>query len=350
MSIRRPGIPSLLPAGVVAASIVAVGLIIRASGYDPAAAAGAVWHSAFGSTFAVFSGTLKRATPLLTLGIAVSIAFRAGVLNIGADGQFLAGAAASVAAGLSLGGLPRPVVLPIELLAGVGGGAAWAAIAATLRRRYEVTEVVSTLLLNFIAANLVGYLVRGPLQEPSHVYPQTPQLAEAARLPILVPGQRLHWGFVISGAVAVAAWWFASRTAAGFRARVAGASPAVAHSAGLVDVASVQSRALIASGAIAGIAGFCEASGVTFRLYEGLSPGYGYTAIAVALLGNLSPPGVVAAAVMFGALGAGADGMQRDAGIPAEFASVVAALIILGTLAVSAARRAHNPAAAERAW
>lgn len=337
LRMRRSG--ALLPVGVFVAAVAIVGVVMMLSGYDPVAAAGAAWGASFGSTFAIVSGTLKRATPLITLGIAVSVAFRAGVLNIGADGQFLAGASAAVAAGLMFGGLPRVVLLPAEFAAGLCGGAAWAAIAATLRRRFGVAEVVSTLLLNFVAANLVGYLVRGPLQEPSHAFPQTSLLGEAARLPVLVASQRLHWGFVIACGVAFFAWRFASRSAAGFRARVVGASPAVAHSASLIDVRAVQARALIASGAISGLAGFCEVAGVTFGLYEGLSPGYGFTAIAVALLANLNPLGVLATAVLFGALSAGADGMQRDAGIPAEFAAVVAALVILGTILVSAARR-----------
>ncbi len=333
-------------AAVFFASIALVAVCIWAAGYDASRAGSAAWNAAFGSPFAFFSGTLKRATPLLTLGIAISVAFRAGVLNIGADGQFLAGAAASVAVALTFSSWPRMVLLPMELLVGACAGAAWAGGAAVLKRRYAVGEVVSTLLLNFVATNLIGYLVRGPLQEPSHSYPQTPQIAPAGRLPILLPGQRLHWGFVIAVAVAIGAWWFFQRTAAGFRMRVVGASPSVAYSAGLIDVGAVQARALIASGAIAGLAGCCEVAGVTYGLYEGLSPGYGYTAIAVALLGGLGAGGVVVSALLFGALAAGADGMQRDAGIPPEFASIAAAMMILGMLIASTVQRARGAAPA----
>lgn len=347
MTTRSGRLSRLLPAGVFIASVIAVGVIIRAFGYDPAQAVRAAWRASFGSPFAILSGTLKRATPLIGLGIAVSVAFRAGVLNIGADGQFLAGASAAVATGLAFSGLPAAVLLPIELAAGACGGAIWAGIAATLRRRHDVTEVVSTLLLNFVAMNLVGYLVRGPLQEPSRVYPESSLLGTAARLPLLVRGQRLHYGFAIACVLAGGAWWFATRTASGFRARVVGMSPSVARNASLIDVATVQSRALVASGAIAGIAGFSEVAGVTYRLYDGLSPGYGYTAIAVALLADLNPVGVLASGVMFGALGAGADGMQRDAGIPAEFAAVVAALVILGALVVSTVQRSSGEPANE---
>ena len=342
MIARSGRLGKFLSVGVLIASVIIVGAFIRAFGYDPAQAARAAWRASFGSPFAIFSGTLKRATPLIALGIAVSVAFRAGVLNIGADGQFLAGASAAVAAGLALSGLPPAALLPIELAAGACGGAMWAGIAAILRRRYDVTEVVSTLLLNFVAVNLIGYLVRGPLQEPSRGYPESSLLGSAARLPLLVRGQRLHYGFAIACVLAGGAWWFATRAASGFRARVVGTSPSVARSASLIDVAVVKSRALVASGAIAGIAGFSEVAGVTYRLYDGLSPGYGYTAIAVALLAGLNPIGVLVSGVMFGALGAGADGMQRDAGIPAEFATIVAALVILGALVLSTVQRASG--------
>ncbi len=320
---------------VVAGALAIVAGFVAVAGYDVSEAASAAFDGAFGSAFAVLSGTLKRATPLLLLGVAVAVAFRAGVLNIGAEGQFLSGAAAAVAVGLYASpGTPGPVLVLSELAAAAAAGLAWAGIAAWLKARFRVTEVVSTLLLNFVAINLVGYLVRGPLQEPTYTYPQSPTIGDVARLPLLFDGHRLHLGFLISLAVAVGAWWVFSRTAAGFRLRLAGLSPRAAASAGLVPVERVQAKALLVSGAIAGVAGFCEVTGVTYRLFEGLSPGYGYTAIAVALLGNLNPIGIIASATLFGALGSGADAMQRNAGIPAEFASVVAALIVLGVLAV----------------
>jgi simple sugar transport system permease protein len=221
-----------------------------------------------------------------------------------------------------------------ELTVGVFAGAMWAGVAAWLKRRFGVMEVVSTLLLNFVALNLVGFLVRGPLQEPTGAYPASATLVPVARLPLLMDGQRLHWGFVLSIGIAVAAWWFFRSTAAGFQVRVTGASRTVAASAGRLDVGGVQMWTLVSSGAIAGLAGACEVTGVTYALYEGLSPGYGYTAIAVALLAGLHPLGIIASAVLFGALGAGADAMQRDAGVPAEFAAVATALVVLGVLAI----------------
>jgi simple sugar transport system permease protein len=330
----------LLTIGIAAA-------MLHIAGFDVGRVGDAAWRGAFGSFSAVVSATLKRATPLMLLGIAVAVAFRAGVLNIGADGQFLAGATSSVATGLLLAGSPSFLVLGASLCAGVAAGAVWAALAAWLRARFAVAEVVSTLLLNFVAANFVGYLVRGLMQEPTHAYPQSAILPVAARLPQLVPGERLHAGFAIAVLACVVAAWAFDRTAAGFRAKVVGLNPRAAESAGGVSAIRVQARALIVSGGLAGLAGFCETSGVTYALYEGLSPGYGYTAIAVALLGGLRPSGVAAAAIFFGALGAGADAVQRDAGVPAEMASVVAALVILGLLVAPRVRSGTQPAGAK---
>lgn len=334
----------LVAVGIVTCALIAVSLIISAAGYDLGGAARAAANGAVGSWFAVLSATLKRTTPILILGLAVAVAFRAGVLNIGAEGQFLAGAASACAVGLyAAPAFGRATVL-LALMAGVVAGAGWAGIAALLKRRFAVVEVVSTLLLNFVAAGVVGYLIRGPLQEPTGAYPQSSLLTPAARLPLLIAGQRLHAGFVIALLLALVGWWVFRSTAIGFRLRVTGSGRAAAASAGLINVDLVQMQALIVSGALAGLAGACEVTGVTYALYEGLSPGYGYSAIAVALLGGLNPIAIIASAILFGALGAGADAMQRDAGVPAEFAAVAAALVILGVLVVPAAQRLTRPA------
>ena len=306
----------------------------------------AFWRGSVGSEYAIVSATLVRATPLIFTGLAVAIAFRAGVLNIGAEGQFLAGATAAtiLAAAASTWAAPAQamIALPVALLSGAACGAAWAGAAAWLRRRFGVLEVISTIMLNFIALYGVAYLVRGPLQEPLHIYPQSPTLAVALHLPRLIPGTRLHIGFAMAVVAAAAAWWVLRRTAAGFRLRVTGANPLAAASAGRIDVSAVTTRAFLVSGAVAGFAGAVEVTGVTYALYENISPGYGYTAIAVALLARLDPLAVVASGVLFGALEAGASGMQRDAGVPSVVVSVVEAAIILAILG-GRALRGHRP-------
>ncbi len=326
-------------------AIVAVTFVVMAAGYDVSRAAAALWDGSFGSAYSFFSGTLQRATPLIIVGLAVAVAFKAGVLNIGAEGQLLSGAAATITAGLAMSGWPAWLSIPLELLAGMVAGAVWAGIAAVLKRRFGVLEVISTLMLNFVALFGVSYLVHGPLQEPTHTYPETLRLAASARLPLVVPGQQLHLGFVLAIALGVAAHWYIRSTAGGFRLRVAGEGPLAAASAGRVKVDQVLFGAFLASGAIAGLGGAVQVTGVTYKLYELISPGYGYTAIAVALLARLSPFGVIIAGVFFGGLEAGGAGMQRDAGVPAGFVYVIEALVILGVLAVDRARTL----AAERA-
>jgi len=323
-------------AALLALAIVA--LVVAAGGYDIARAASALWNGSVGSSYSFFSGTLVRATPLIIVGLAVAVAFQAGVLNIGAEGQLLAGAAATVAAGLALSAWPGWLSIPIELAAGMLAGAAWASVAAVLKRSFGVLEVISTLMLNFVALYMVSYLVRGPLEEPTHTYPETLRLAESARLPVIIPGQRLHLGFTLAVLLAIVAWWFMRSTVAGFRIRAVGAGPAAAASAGRVSVDRVVFRTFLASGALAGLGGAVQVTGVTYKLCELISPGYGYTAIAVALLARLNPLAVIVAGIFFGALEAGGAGMQRDAGVPSGFVYVIEALVILGVLAVDRVR------------
>ncbi|MGD2047057.1 MAG: ABC transporter permease, partial [Gemmatimonadota bacterium] len=315
---ERGGWTSLTVAAVaLAMTALAAAVLLAMGGYDPVRAAAAMWSGAFGSREAFLSVTLVRSVPFLLTGLAVALAFRAGVWNIGAEGQLYAGAIAAVWIGLIGGGLPAWILAPAVLLAAGAAGAAWALVPALMKLRLGVGEVITTILMNFIGINFAAYLVHGPLQEPRGVFPQTDQIAEAARLPALFPGTRLHVGFLLAvllaGGLAVAI----RRTRWGFRVRAVGASERAARVAGRIDSNRVVMGAFLASGALAGLAGGVEISGLTYALYEGLSPGWGYTAIAVALLAALDPAAVVGTAVLFGALEAGSGAMQREAGIPA---------------------------------
>lgn len=325
-------------ATVVLVSLLALGalwLALRLAGLDATRALVALWDGSFGSGYSLTSSTLVRATPLVLTGLAVAIAFRAGVWNIGAEGQLLAGAATAAAVGLFATPLLGPFSVVGALAVGALAGALWAWIAAYLRNRFGVLEVISTIMLNFVALYSVGYLVRGPLQEPTHIYPQSDPLPELARLPRLIEGSRLHWGFVLALVAAPVAWWWLRYTAAGFRVRAVGQNPAATRVAGKVDVGRTIMRVFLASGALAGLAGAIEVTGVTFALYENVSPGYGYTAIAVALLAGLDPLGVLATGLLFGALEAGALSMQREAAVPAVVVNVVEALLVLLILAAA---------------
>lgn len=318
---------------LAAASIVLLALLLLATGHDVGPALRALVSGAVGSSYALLSATPVRAIPLALAGLAIAIAFRAGILNIGAEGQLLSGAIAAAALA-SVVAVPGGGVAPsIAMLLMVGGGAVagagWAGIAAWLRQRFGVLEVISTIMLNYLAVNLLGYLVRGPLQEPTRVNPQSESLVAGYHLPMLVEGTRLHAGVLLAVALAVGLWWWLRATAGGFRLRAVGANPRAAASAGRIDVARTTTIAFLASGALAGLAGSVQYAGVTYALYENFSPGYGYTAIAVALLARLHPVGVLATALLFGALEAGANAMQRDAGVPNVVVSVVEATLIL---------------------
>lgn len=333
----------LAPAAVAVGALVLTTVVAAASlklgGFHPATGGAAMIRGAVGSPEAFFSITLVRAVPLILTGLAVALAFRAGIWNIGAEGQLYAGAVVAVWVGLRFAWLPAVVLVPAVLLGASLAGAAWTLVPALLRFRMGVGEVITTILMNFVGIYLAAYVVHGPLQESRGVFPQTDPVAEAARLPTLVAGTRLHVGFLLAVLLAVLLWAFFRWTVAGFRIRAVGANPVAAAVAGRVEADAVALRAFLASGALAGLAGGVEVSGVTFALYEGLSPGWGYTAIAVALLAGLNPAGVLVAGILFGALEGGAGAMQREAGIPSAWVGAVEALVILSVLAVDQLRR-----------
>ena len=290
---------------------------------------------------ALVADALARATPLIIAGLAVAFAFRGGVFNIGAEGQLLVGAIAATAVTLASSGSIGRFSVVLAVVAGALAGAAWAWIAAELKRRFHVLEIISTIMLNFIAIHLVSFLVRGPLQEPARIYPQTETFIKSGRLPLLVPGTRLHLGFALAILLAVTLAWVFNHTAFGFRVRATGASPAAARIAGLIDTDKTSLAVFLISGALAGIAGSIEVSGVTFALYENLSPGYGYTAIAVALIAGLNPIGIIASGIFFGILETGASALQREFAVPSSLASVVEAALIIGALTIAAVRGRH---------
>jgi simple sugar transport system permease protein len=316
--------------------VLAVGLAL--AGYDAGLALGALWRGAFGSWYAITSATLVRAVPLIVLGLGLALAFRAGALNIGAEGQFYAGAIAATWIGAHVAGWPGGLAIGAVWIGAAMAGALWIVVPVVLRLRFGVLEVITTLLLNFVAEAAVSYAVTGPLQEKSGIYPQSDPIALAARLPTL-PGSRLHLGLGLALVLAVVLWLLFTRTAWGFRLRAAGLSPHAAEISGRIRVKRVLGVALLWSGALAGLGGGIEITGVTYALFQNLSPGYGFTAIAVALLARLHPIGVVAAGLLFGALEAGAQGMQREAGVPAVAVYVIEAVIILVVLLTDALAR-----------
>ena len=340
----------LRPLVAVAAALAVAGVVLALLGYSPLTALGALFRGSLGSPAALTATALKT-SPLLLTGLAVALSFRCGMWNIGAEGQLYAGALAATAVATRLWpGGPGLAVAPAAALAGALAGSLFAAAAGGLRALRGVSEVISTILLNFVAIQLVALAVQGPLQEASGAYPQSEALAQAARLPAL---GRVHLGVPVSLALAAVSAWLLFQTGFGFRVRAAGLAPLASRFAG-ISPERHGVAVLALAGALAGLAGAFEVMGVTGRLYQGLSPGYGYTAIAVALLARLHPLAVVPSALFFGVLEAGSGAMQREAGVPSVVSELVKGAVILfsvgfATMAGSARRRSTGSAAAAAA-
>ncbi len=333
---RRARVPAALalatPLLAVAAALAVAGLLIAAAGAPVAAAWGEILRGAFGSRLAA-TETLTRAVPLILTGLSAAVAFRARLWNIGAEGQLYLGAIAVAAAGsMATAGLPGWVQIPLLMACGAAAGMVLLVVPLWLRLRLGVDEVVTTLLLNFVAILVVSMLIDTVLKDPmAFGWPQSRAVEDAAMLPRLVARSRLHIGLAVAVALAVAVHWVQARSVFGMRARAAGLSPAGAAFAGVPIGRTLVVVALL-SGGLAGLAGAVEVMGVMGYVTTELSAGYGYSGIVVAMLANLHPLGVVAAAIFAAALFVGADAMSRSLDIPAYIADVTVALSLLAML------------------
>jgi simple sugar transport system permease protein len=303
----------------LAALLLCAGLLALA-GQNPLVAGQALVVGAVGSKVRL-AESLAKTIPLAMTGLGVALAFRGGFWNIGAEGQFLMGALAATALATQLN-WPLWAVL----IGGMVLGAVWALIAGVLKTRRNAPEIITTIMLNYIALNIIEFCVRGPLQEAARSQPQSDVLPKGAQLPALISGTTLHAGIFIALVCALASWWFLFRTERGFLLRASGAGPIAARASGIrVEREILFGVAL--SGALCGLGGAMEICGATKQL--GLSGfGYGYTAIAVALLAGLHPLGVLPAALLFGLLSAGGGAMERSANIPAVAVSMVTGILI----------------------
>jgi ABC-type uncharacterized transport system permease subunit len=292
------------------------------------------WHST-GETrelieaFRPFAESLVISTPYIFAGLAVAIGFRGGLFNIGAEGQLFVGGLASAYVGYSISGLPWFLHLPLALLAGIAAGAFWGAIPGYLKARTGAHEVINTIMMNYIAFRLTDYLLQGgPMTRPDGL-PITPEIAPSAYLPALFPRpMRLHAGFFLALAVAVLVYWFLWKTTKGFEIRMVGANPHAARYAGVrITRTTVLTMAL--SGALAGLAGANQVLGLDHKMVRAFSTGYGFDSIALALLGNSHPLGVVLASLLFGFLRGGAARMQSVAGVPVEIIRIIQGMVII---------------------
>jgi simple sugar transport system permease protein len=317
--------------GSLAAALAVGAALIALTGGSPGRAYLALLDGAFGSVSSV-AVTLQKTAPLVFTGLSVAFAFRAGLLNIGAEGQLYMGALASVLGGIHLAVLPPGLHAAVALTLGLLAGAAYGAGAGYLKARRGVSEIISTIMLNFLAIFFVSYLVQGPVAEPPGYFHQTAAIAPGAALPPLLPGAGLSSGIVLAVAAAVLLRLVLWRTPVGFLVRAVGHNPVAARFAGM-SVGGATVVAMAMSGAMAGLAGAVEILGEQHRLLDFFSPGYGFDGIAVAFLGRSDPLWVILAALFFAALRTGANQMQRVSGMPVALVQVLQALVIVFVLA-----------------
>ncbi|GAB4520826.1 MAG: ABC transporter permease [Anaerolineales bacterium] len=312
-----------LMAVLLAALMSAVILLI--SGANPLAAYGALLKGSFGSLTAL-TRTLEKATPLIFSGLAVAFAFKAGLFNIGAQGQLLFGAIVAAAIGFGVHGLPPYIHAPLALLAGALAGGLFAAVPGALKTYTGAHEVITTIMLNYIAINITDYLADGPWKDtsPGNIVARTPEIAAAARIPTL---GGIPLGFVVAVGVAAAAWWLLWRTTLGFEIRTVGQNPHAARYSGM-KVARTIILTMVISGLLAGLGGAVETQGVVYRYQPGFNVGLGFDGITIALLGRTHPFGVIPAALLVGAMKAGSSMMQFNAGVAKEITDVVQALML----------------------
>jgi simple sugar transport system permease protein len=320
------GVLLLYPLAAVAATLALVSLLVLAAGASPLSVFGLVLKGAAGSQFALME-TLTRATPLIFTGLAVAVAFRARLWNIGAEAQLYIGAVVTVV--LGTGALPSIVLIPVIMIAAMAAGALLLLGPTLLKTRFGVDEVVTTLLLNFIALLFVSMLLEGPLKDPTGLgWPQSSRLVADAQLPRIVTGRRLHYGFVIALAAALCVWVVMKKTVLGYEMRAVGHNAEAARFAGM-PVNAVLAKTALLSGGLAALAGFSEVSGLKGNLTLDLSPGFGYSGIVVAMLAMLNPIGVVVSAIFVAGIFVGADAMSRAAKVPSYIADVMVATALL---------------------
>ncbi len=322
----------LPPVLAILATMIIGGILFAFLGKDPVQAIRIIFVDPL---FDSYSRTeiLVKASPLVLIAIGLSFGFRAGIWNIGAEGQFIVGAIAGGAVGLALWQVPGVWVLPAMCAAGMLGGFLWAMIPALLRNRYNTNEILVSLMLVYVAELLLSALVSGPLRNPDGFnFPESRQFHDSATLPILMEGTRVHIGIVVAVVVAILAYFMLQRHVFGFNVRLAGLAPRAAHFAGVS-----RSRTVIVcmglSGALAGLAGVFEAAGPVGQLVPSLPAQYGFTAIIVAFLGRLHPIGIILAGLVMALTYIGGETAQFTLQIPAAAIQVFQGLLLFFLLA-----------------
>ena len=319
------------PVWAFGVAIAIVLFLVWTVGANPWSALGELASGAFGSSYALGTTAVKT-TPLLLTGLAVTIGVRCGVWNLGTEGQVYMGALLATVVLLQLNDIRSGLLLiPVGLVCGFVGGSVWMAIPALLRVFRGVSELITTLLMSFIAINVTTVLIQGPLGKAGSSFPTSEDIPASSVLPILISGTRMHWGIVIAIALSAVAYFVVWKTGFGLEIRTVGQNERAARFAG-IPARTRLLQVLLLSGGIGGLAGAVEIMGVHHRLPQGFSPGYGFAAIAVALLARSDPRWIVFAALLFGALESGAPALQRNLGVPTQIADITQALVILSVI------------------
>ena len=316
----------LSPLLAIAAALIVGAMLMLLVGANPVVAYTALFQESLFSYFGL-GNTLTKMAPLLLTSLGVLVALRGGQFNIGGEGQIYLGALGSALVGLYVRGIPAWIHIPLALLAGFGFGAVWGWIPGYLKAIRGINEVITTLLLNYIAVNLVSYLVQNPLKAPNAPSPYSPVIAKSAQLPIL-PGSLTHGGILLGLLAAGIVWLLLQRTSLGYQMTAVGFNPVAARYAG-ISVPRTILLVMSLAGGLAGLAGSCEVMGLKYRLFEEVSPGYGFEAIAIAFLSRGSVLGVVLTTLFFAAVRSGANVMQRSAGVPVTIVLVIQGLTVL---------------------
>lgn len=327
----------VLAFAVLLVTYVLTAAMIRGAGANPLAVYQRYLITPLGTKTSV-GEVLLVATPLMFTGLSVAIAFRAGFYNIGAEGQFLAGAVAATFVGITFKELAAPVAIPLVFAAGAAGGAAWVVVPALLRARFRIDEVVTTLLLNPVALLSVQGLLNGPWRNRKTHFPESEKIGAGYVLPHVIPNTRVHLGFAVAVAIAIVMWVVVGRTPIGLRLRAVGLAPAAARFNG-VQVERTLLGAALVSGAIAGLGGASQVAGLQGQLTGEISAGFGYTGIVVATLAALSSYGVVLVAAVLADILVGAESTSRALQLPPQMGQVVTATVLLVTVSVSVLRR-----------
>jgi ABC-type uncharacterized transport system permease subunit len=325
--------------------IIISGMLVPDGRFDPtlpitaygALIEGSLWN-AEGINLTGIGNALNAATPLILTGLSVAFGFRAGLFNIGAQGQFFLGAFVAAVVGTRLVGVPFPIGMAIAVLAGALGGAFWGFIPGILKAWRGAHEVVVTIMLNSVAALFLNLLASGLFRDPGATFPRTPDVQPGALMPILIEGTRLHGGIFLALIVAAATWFLLFKTTLGFEIRTVGANPNAARYAG-IRPALITVLTMSMAGGLAGLAGAAEILGITKNYPAEYNTTYGFDGIAVALLGRAHPVGVIGAALLFGVLRSGAGSMQRQTDIPVDIISIVQGVILLFVAAEVVIRR-----------